>query len=206
MTLSRSGPKFTKSRGEFNDFTPNSAVSEEELEPVTKETGEGRAVEIIPASGSTKGLREVSATAKVGDNVRRITITFEIPAEAVRISNGPRAGRVMARPQTHVNPLAIELRRDALANGRKLPKLLFVTHRPGLENNLGRLEAQAAVDMVRSAGQTVLEVRSATNPFPEIRSELAGLQRSCHIRWLRCSPRDSTRRVASKLENSGGGN
>lgn len=72
-------------------------------------------------------------------------------------------------PISLIQQLHLEI---ALAFGRPLPKLLFVTHTPSLQNNIGAVEAAAALHNIRSANQTVLEVQNKANPFPEVRQEL----------------------------------
>ncbi|HET8546904.1 MAG TPA: hypothetical protein VFL57_02830, partial [Bryobacteraceae bacterium] len=48
-----------------------------------------------------------------------------------------------------------------------------VTYRPRLANNLGQLETDGFLRMIRDAGQTLYEVRQPNNPYPEIRSQLS---------------------------------
>ena len=59
------------------------------------------------------------------------------------------------------------------AGGRKLPKLLFVTYRPRLDNNIGAAESKAAIDAIRNAGFTVLEVANQGTALLEVRRVLA---------------------------------
>jgi beta-lactamase superfamily II metal-dependent hydrolase len=160
-------PEFTLTRGELNDPTPNGDAAA----PVTKKKGEEPAPPVVVSrtARAEDGGVEVTAGAKIGPEVTRVTITFDV----TRAEAGPQPKDRVAEPRPAPPPKPTPpIRVPKLAGGRRLPKLLFVTHRPGLENNLGQLEAKAALQMVRDAGQMVLEVQNLGDPYLEVRKAL----------------------------------
>ncbi len=165
VDFSSGQPAFTISRGELNDATPNGDVAV----PLAEEAGKGPAVPVVVrrTEKMEDGLTEVTASAKIGPETTRLTITFDISKAPVSLPPKDQVVRPLPLPPPRPLP-----RMPKLAGGRRLPKLLFVTRRSGLENNLGKLEAQAALQMVRDAGQTVLEIPNFGDPYAEVQKAL----------------------------------
>jgi hypothetical protein len=167
VDFSTGHPAFTISRGSLNDPTPNSDVAP----PVTGKKKEVVAPpEVVSRTAKAEeGQTEVTASAKIGPEARRVTITFDV----ARAEAGPQPEDHLTKPEPVLPPKPTPPRQwPKLAGGRRLPKLLFVTHCPGLENNLGKLEAQAALKMIRDAGQAVLEVKDLRDPYAEVQKAL----------------------------------
>ena len=170
VTFPAAGPSFRIKFGNLNDPTPNG----DEGSGVPEETSlAGTSTNPPPVVTSVRtvagGAAELSASAKVGPDVNKVTVTFELSRSApvpTDVSRPPRA-RV---PRSTTSPEATA--QVQLAPGRKLRKLLFVTYRPRLENNLGVSEAAAALQIIRDGGQALYEVQKQASPWQEIRSEL----------------------------------
>jgi beta-lactamase superfamily II metal-dependent hydrolase len=168
VTFGAKGAQFSIDMGQLNDAVPN---SDQAGEGVQAEPAGGEQLINATISGPRGADVELTATAKVGPNVTRVVVTFDItrtaapPPSDVPSAHPPSvAGRTPpARPLIAVNKLA---------SGRQLPKLLFLTHRPQLENNLGKEEAGTALQTIRDGGQTVYEVQSPVNPWAEVRAQL----------------------------------
>ena len=95
------------------------------------------------------------------------------PILSTSISTEP-IGKIVSRGPITV-PISIIQQLEQmmfLAPNRTLPNLLFVTHSAALTNNLGAVEAAAAIHAIQSAGHAVLDVQNQSNPFPEVRQEL----------------------------------
>lgn len=163
---------FDIARGDLSDATPNGDVISEAPEPAqptaaTSSTREPRR--------ESESATEVTGIAKLGVGVRGVTMTFELlrdgtaaPPSAARPDRPtPRMARV---PPPSASTSATSA---ALAGGQKLPKLLFVTYRQRLANNLGQQEAARCEQLIQSAGHTIHSVTNANTPFAEIRRELA---------------------------------
>jgi beta-lactamase superfamily II metal-dependent hydrolase len=159
---------FTISRGELNDPTPNGDAAKPEVE-------EGQAATSAPAIVTKTVKRnvgepvEVTAAVKTEAEVTRVTVTFDFAREEPPAQPRDQPPETRHAPEPASLPLSSP---PKLAAGRRLPKLLFVTQRAGLENNLGQLEARAAIQMIRDAGQNVLEVQNGGSPFTEVRKAL----------------------------------
>lgn len=167
VDLSAGTPEFSLTRGELNDPIPNGDVA---VPNPVMEQAPAAPVMASQMARAGDGRVEMTASAKVGPEVTRMTITFEVARAEVSAQPKDRVAELGPVPPPKAEP---STRLPMLAGGRRLPKLLFVTHRLGLENNLGQMEAKAALRMIRNAGQTVLEVRNPGNPYGEVREALA---------------------------------
>jgi beta-lactamase superfamily II metal-dependent hydrolase len=170
VTVGANGVRMTPSRGSLDDFSPNSDVGGGEQ---PEETAPTRTGSLTARTTTASGLTEVTATARLGPDVTRVSISFDLErgSSGERRPADPRGGRRRlpggsGEPATIGSPAR-------LAAGRTLPKLLFVTYRPRLENNVGTTEAAAALALIASAGQQLLEVRNQDAPFAEVRRALA---------------------------------
>jgi beta-lactamase superfamily II metal-dependent hydrolase len=164
-------PEFEIDFGELNDATPNGdATAPAEAEATPERRAARPVVTVVTAP---KGVDvELSAAAKVGPDVTRMVVTFEITRSGAPAPDVPRPRPDRSSPAAPPSPRPRPKAQVKLAAGRELPKLLFLTHRPGLENNLGVTEAADALRTIRDAGQTVYEVQTSANPWPEVRAQL----------------------------------
>jgi hypothetical protein len=164
VTFPQTGPHFEIAFGELNDATPNG----NDLSGPT--SNQPAATPQVKVESSSTGDTEITTTVRVGPDVTRVSMTFEIGRlPASQPTDIPRPPAVVIRRPVITMPL-----RPRLASGRQLPKLLFVTNRPRLENNIGATEASDAIQLIRSGGQTVFDVQQPANPWPEIRAHLTG--------------------------------
>lgn len=174
VSFSAAGARMQPSRGALDDFTPNSDVIglPEEPREAGAATTEGSVERRVSSSG---GLTEVSGVARVGPEVSRVTMTFDLDrsSSATRTETSPTDPRRRAARTVPSTPVASAAAPGRLASGRALPPLLFVTYRPRLENNVGTAEAAAALKLVTDAGQQLLEVRNQNSPYGEIRRALS---------------------------------
>ena len=169
VTFPADGPNFEIAFGKLNDPTPNGdAISQ--VAPATAAQGSRKSVPSVTVARSSGGIAELTATAKVGPDVTRVTVTFELSRSGSAPIDVSRASRPASRRPTRSSvEVSSPLR---LASGRKLPKLLFVTYRARLENNIGSSEAAAALQLIKDGNQTVYEVQTPASPWPEVRSQL----------------------------------
>jgi beta-lactamase superfamily II metal-dependent hydrolase len=175
VSFTAAGARMKPSRGTLDDFTPNGDVIGQPEEPreASAAAAEGGLERSLASSG---GLTEVSGSARVGPEVSRVTMTFDLDrgSSATRTETrltDPRRPPARGRSSTPVPSSAAAPGR--LASGRALPQLLFVTYRPRLENNVGSAEAAAALKLITGAGQQLLEVRNQNSPYGEIRRALS---------------------------------
>jgi beta-lactamase superfamily II metal-dependent hydrolase len=174
VSFSAAGARMQPSRGTLDDFTPNGDVIGQPEEP--REAGaaatEGSVERSVSSSG---GLTEVSGVARVGPEVSRVTMTFDLDrsSSATRTETSPTDPRRRPAPTVSSAPVSSAAAPGRLASGRTLPQLLFVTYRPRLENNVGSAEAAAALKLITDAGQQLLEVRNQNAPYGEIRRALS---------------------------------
>ena len=166
-----------KQRGELNDSTPNGDIlGESEPQEPLSGPAEMQQVRVVPLEG---GAIEVSAITRLAPDGTLLSSELTIQ-RATAAAAGSRRDRVSARSERPkpvlAKPLAaIQPRPTALgrlADGRRLPKLLFVTSTPRLANNIGAQEAAAAIALIRQAGQTVYEVRNPAAPYGEVQGQL----------------------------------
>ena len=167
VTFSGANATMTKSRGQFDDFTPNGDTGGLPPGGALPSVAIGQPVMTTRSLGS---VTEVAGKAVIGPEVSTITMTFDVrrggPAGAAIGQPDPR--RRVSAPAA---PAAALSRR--LGGGRQLPNLLFVTYRPRLENNVGTQEAAERLQLIADAGRKLLEIRNPNSPLPEVRAELA---------------------------------
>lgn len=93
------------------------------------------------------------------------TIDFQLTVNAPGAASGLSAStgttadkKAVPRLAPPSGPTPIpNLKGPVLGGGRKIPQLLFVTSRNQLANNVGRVEAQAALDAITKAGHQLLD-------------------------------------------------
>ncbi len=160
VTFSGATAAMTKSRGQFDDFTPNGDTGG------TVPAGTGQPVITARSLGS---VTEVTGKAVIGPEASTITMTFDV-RRGRQTGTGTGESDPRSRSDPHSSPRVSSRR---LGGGRPLPNLLFVTYRPRLENNVGAQEAADRLQLIGDAGKKLLEIRNPNSPFPEIRAELA---------------------------------
>ena len=136
------GVRMTKSRGRFNDFSLNAGpdVSAARSASVAGETETGG---ILVERKSDN--ENVEIIAKIPHTSTRVTITIDIDSEKKK----PELGTATSQPIEKIN-------RNVLGNGRKLPRLLFVSCQRALERNIGVTEAAAIFKLI--SGNTDVEL------------------------------------------------
>ena len=160
------GRGFTLSRGTVNDFSPNGSRARHD-EP-------GHNLLAAAESTVTGGIFRSTARIPFGDG--EITLTFEVQPSRKEAGLQPRheSAAISEPPSTPPPPREdpVLVGNGKLGGGRILPKLLFVTQRDRLKANIGAQEADDALRMITAAGQKLLEVQNAADPFPEIRNAI----------------------------------
>ena len=164
VSFANGNVRLKKDRGALNDASANtgdaplaSGVS------VVQEPGQLAATRVNV--GGAAGQIEV--VARIPHVSTKVTITVEVePALAASGTGGPSkrdpkpAGRPLAPAYT-------------LAGGRALPKLLFVTNKARLADNIGRAEAEQAFAAIAAAGQSLVDLDGAAAPHDYVREAAA---------------------------------
>jgi hypothetical protein len=148
--------------GEINDAQPNSedvtipskpqpqqppiATGESSLPPVSRPSAPS-----VPPSQSAPAVTQIATpevvevTARIPHTATRVTITVDVAPQAKAPSP-----EVLPDPSRRLPALAI-------AGGRQLPQLLFVTNREALAGNIGRLECEHLLDALRARGLLLID-------------------------------------------------
>ena len=164
ITVTKNGDvKMQASKGRLNDFTPNrpqdepepAAPSAEITQPASSSTSTVTATvteTIGQPSGAATG-EVVEVVTRIPRRATRVTVTIQVDPSEPAASQTSASGDIAHQPATHTPGLTglPDLPDLRLAGGRPLPKLLFVTCRPRLEDNIGRSEAARVFDALRSA-------------------------------------------------------
>jgi beta-lactamase superfamily II metal-dependent hydrolase len=177
------------SRGKKDDATPNvgdvagpapkAPGTPGPEPPLPKKSTKGA---LVPSSPPTRSATAVATPARpAGSPNEIIEVITKVPhvSTSVRVTIDVAPGRIqgggaqLRREEPPEGPTPDE----PLGGGRKLPKLLFVTSRAGLENNIGRDEATQALKMVTEAGQELFDalpagLTTAQEALPNVRREL----------------------------------
>lgn len=138
-------------KGAKNDPVPNEA----DVETLTQPSG------VTTEVTETEG--EVEVIARLSRPASTVRVTIEIdggPGSKASTTEGPTA------PSSSTERLA-------LAGGRELPGLLFATNLQALADNVGELEAAGAVEAIRGAGQTLVEM---PDPSPDPTAALEAIR------------------------------
>jgi beta-lactamase superfamily II metal-dependent hydrolase len=171
VTFPAQAPHFEIAFGELNDPTPN---SDEVSLPVA--SGGTQTAPPISTRRVSTSTSELTAIAKIGPDVTRVSVTFDVERSSIPQRTDLPATAATRQPTSGITrspkpgpTISVSQR---LASGRSLPKLLFVTNRPRLENNIGATEAANAIQLIRNAGQVLYEVQTQASPWAEVRLQL----------------------------------
>ena len=139
VTFNKGRSRIRTSQGKKNDPQPNEVdagttpeASEVIAEPTVSQP-------LITAAG------QVEVTTRIPNTPTTVRVTIEVDPEKVTARADP------IRPLSSVGDFK-------LGSGRELPKLVFATNSEALAGNVGELEAAAAVEAIRSSGQTLVEM------------------------------------------------
>ena len=155
-------PVLDPQRGQLDDYSLN---SEDAAPRPTPEVPVAKSSRVV-AHGTASQFVEI--TARIPHVSTRVTISIDVePKEALVDKPVLKRSIAVQGPETSAGASVSD--RGAIAGGRRLPRLLFVTATAALERNIGRSEARAALEMMRRAGQALLEIKQPADPFPEIR-------------------------------------
>jgi len=146
------------SKGRLNDFTDNIRdieVSALESGPVvlretTRPAGSPGRIIIVELPDGPLQMSVAGVDIVVRDAVSE--------GPSGRSESGTRGDRGSARPRIEAPRHGGSLAPVNLAAGRELPRLMFVTNAERLIDNIGREEAQGALDAIRARGHIVVEV------------------------------------------------
>src|SRR5262249_45241216 len=111
-------------------------------------------VPLAPAGPSTDVVEVFARVPHVRTSVR---VTIDVnpgagPGQVVRKRHDREQGGQSPDREEESEPSGA-----ALGGGRRLPKLLFVTSREGLVHNIGRHEADEALQLITDAGQDLFD-------------------------------------------------
>ncbi|MBP7049409.1 MAG: MBL fold metallo-hydrolase [Phycisphaerae bacterium] len=121
------------SKGRLNDFSVNPPRDERKLPAVVPETHKPAVVPGEAAAQRAGDSGAIEIIARIPPSTRGLTLTIKVESA----EQGSPSSKPVVSPD--VSPLQV-------AGSRPLPRLLFVTSRPGLEANLGKLEAGRVFD------------------------------------------------------------
>jgi len=172
VSLASSGVTLRKSRGRLNDATPNVVDQPPEVATITA-PGKGTTT-VIRQRGASQGDEElVEVVARIPHVATRVTLTIDV-APRPQVPPSAEAERETAAGLKGDRPLPTL----TIAAGRSLPKLLFVTSRVALRENMGSAEAEHVLAALRAAGLEVLDdlpgdLTKADQAAPVVRGRLA---------------------------------
>jgi beta-lactamase superfamily II metal-dependent hydrolase len=162
-TFPSGGVSLAIQRGELNDPTPNgdAGTPQPPKEIEAPAAASGPTVRIERVDGPTE------VALRLGPGTEGVTLSF---GQAQVAPRQPAKPADKPPRKKFPDPLPLRFR---FAAGRRLPRLLFVTYRFRLDNNIGSAEAKSAIDAVRNAGFTVLEIANQRTALLEVRRALA---------------------------------
>jgi beta-lactamase superfamily II metal-dependent hydrolase len=147
-------------RGHLNDATANN--------PDTEETSTSGSVSATSLAGTettrpivtrVAGADQVEIVARIPHVATRVTITVDVAPVGQAAPPDDRR----PRPRPPVAPAY------TIAGGRPLPKLLFVTNRGRLNDNVGETEAGQALSAIQSAGHPIVDLENAADGHARVR-------------------------------------
>jgi beta-lactamase superfamily II metal-dependent hydrolase len=178
MTFGAGTPAVAIARGSLSDPTPNAVDLPERIEPEIPVPGpEERPGRSRLVESATRETHVVEVTARIPHVATHVTISVDVaPAgrdtagvsRRVEFGGTPVAPPPGARPTTTRRPLP-------LADGRRLPKLLFVTDSRILAEHLGHQEAARVVETLEARGPLVGSLSStddSSRAAEEVRRQL----------------------------------
>jgi beta-lactamase superfamily II metal-dependent hydrolase len=161
-------PRLTLARGEVSDPRPNTSDSQEVGSPSQVVS------EAVPGSGGQPvvKVRSGSAGTSLADEVEILT-KIPLGVEHISLSVDVRAGGPPSGPSPAADPVG----EITIADGRKLPRLLFVTSANRLAANVGRQEAAQALTRIREAGLDIYDqlpddVTDPSGAITQVREQL----------------------------------
>lgn len=140
-------------RGRINDLTPPGRDEGPAVQSTSVTRGSATIRTSEASSGTQPAIVEVDIRTRVPAGMR-VVVTVEAQGKGGTPS-GSRGGGDKQGP--------FDERPFALADGRELPRLLFVTNRAALAANVGEQEAVQALEAIRQAGHGVIDDVSATS-------------------------------------------
>jgi len=188
ITFADNGAILEKTRGKLNDFSPNS-----DLATKTPSPPPSFSIPTISLERTQGQFTELSASAKVPPDVSRILVSFDIFREKqTSQKKDTGSGEIVAigeQEKKHVGieeaPSVFISRQEAnehleellrykpkFASGRRLPKLLFVSYKRKLSENIGLNETLAIYTFVQDSGQSLYLVNDQANSLQEVRIQL----------------------------------
>jgi beta-lactamase superfamily II metal-dependent hydrolase len=167
-------------RGDENDFSKN---RKRDLPAVRQPESPEQAVvraQPIGAPPPPRNEETFTSTVRVPFAGRDVVLTFEIASRPMADGGNGARGRSGASLASRSPGAQVPGRGHggragdpaALAGGRELPKLLFVTNRNELAANIGRAECEEALALVRTGGGRLVEVASDRRAFEQVREAL----------------------------------
>jgi beta-lactamase superfamily II metal-dependent hydrolase len=181
-------------RGRVNTFVPNPQTRREVAPstptPPARPVLEERKTALVPAKPSPvlepakSAADTVDIWARVPHTQTRVTITVDVqPAYAANIQTHP-SPPSPAPPSAPPDPAPTPAPPIHLAQGRELPRLLFVTDKAALRQRIGSAAAEGVVRAIRDAQQSVLAdqalstmsaIDAAAAVRPYLREDIAGV-------------------------------
>lgn len=169
ITVEKAGGAVTMavSKGQTNDFSVN--VPEDVPEPIVKRDRERPTT---PVAGGRGGSDVIEVVTRIPHTATKVTVTIQVePGEKKNSLNDRAGGDPSPRP-----PAGTDQKLE-VGGGRALPKLLFVTCRPRLERNIGRMESDRVFEALsRSATVRVVDlphvITAAEQAADEVRRQL----------------------------------
>jgi beta-lactamase superfamily II metal-dependent hydrolase len=158
-------PKIILEQGKLNDPKPNTTdvVVMEEVVPVTEVT---EPAETVPEAVVTSIKSDVvEVTARIPHASTKVTLTIDVEPRGTTGGGKPDLDR-------HSNALP-PLR---IADGRRLPKLLFVTSKEALARNIGRRESDHVLQALRSQSAILFDQVPASSSDAAQCAALVGQQ------------------------------
>jgi beta-lactamase superfamily II metal-dependent hydrolase len=172
-------------RGRANSFVPNpetrrEAVSAGPQPLVSVPPAQTKPIPAVEVTGEGSDVVEIRA--RVPHTKTRVTITVDVqPADGAQIQSTQGLQSTSSLPP---DPGSAPVPFVHLAQGRELPRLLFVTDQAALAKRIGAPSAGAVIEAIRNAGQSVVAdqrlstmsaVEAAAAVRPHLREGIAGV-------------------------------
>jgi beta-lactamase superfamily II metal-dependent hydrolase len=187
ITITKNGKvQMLPNKGQLNDFTINQPPDEPEQEASLSEVRETSPVRSAATLTRAADGEMVEVITRVPHRATKVTLTIQVEPNESKQSIPDLRGKLAASAtQTYKSPAGSAVSQDIpellLGGGRPLPKLLFVTCRPRLVENIGLLEATRvfhALERARSVQVVDLPpiVKTAEEAAQIVRTKLVANQ------------------------------
>jgi beta-lactamase superfamily II metal-dependent hydrolase len=145
--------RMTVSRGELNDFSPNTI---EDVPEPSNPVAEGSRETVVESSVAEADHGMVEVITRVPHTTTKVTITIQVePGDRKKKLDKDRSSDRQRRPTEPVRPKP----KLVVAGGRVLPKLLYVTCGTKLASNIGQMESEEVLRALALApGARVLDL------------------------------------------------